>query len=115
MEILRGVVVLIHLIGFATLFGSWLVELFGQKRITKLMHWGLAIAMGAGVILSAPWGIDYDLNHVKIAIKLGVLIVIGALLGIGSARARKSGSVPAGIFWPVGILTLVNAGLAVIW
>lgn len=50
MEILRGVVVLIHLIGFATLFGSWLVELFGQKRITKLMHWGLAIAMGAGVI-----------------------------------------------------------------
>ncbi|MEV8024361.1 Fe-S protein [Microbacterium sp. NPDC080220] len=115
MEILRSVVVLVHLVGFATLFGAWVVELVGQRRVTRIMHWGLGIALVAGLALSAPWGLDHDLNYAKIGIKLVVLVLIGGLLGAGAGRLRKSGSVPAGIFWPIGILTLLNAGLAVIW
>jgi len=115
METLRSIVVLIHLVGFATLFGAWVVELVGQRRVTRIMHWGLGIALVAGLALSAPWGLDHDLNYAKIGIKLVILVIIGGLLGAGAGRLRKSGSVPAGIFWPIGILTLVNAGLAVIW
>jgi hypothetical protein len=115
MEILRSIVVLIHLIGFATLFGAWLVEAVGKRRITRLMHWGLGIALVAGLALAAPWGIDHDLNYVKITIKLVVVVIIGALLGIGAARERKTGSVPPAVFWLIGLLTLLNAGLAVIW
>ncbi|MDT0179802.1 Fe-S protein [Microbacterium sp. ARD31] len=115
MEILRSIVVLVHLVGFATLFGAWVVELVGQRRVTRIMHWGLGIALVAGLALSAPWGLDHDLNYAKIGIKLVVLVLIGGLLGAGAGRLRKSGSVPAGIFWPIGILTLLNAGLAVIW
>ncbi|MCO7202946.1 Fe-S protein [Microbacterium sp. CnD16-F] len=115
MEILRSIVVLVHLVGFATLFGAWVVELVGQRRVTRIMHWGLGIALVAGLALSAPWGLDHDLNYAKIGIKLVVLVLIGGLLGAGAGRLRKSGSVPAGIFWPIGILTVLNAGLAVIW
>ncbi|MEV5041776.1 MULTISPECIES: hypothetical protein [unclassified Microbacterium] len=115
METLRSIVVLVHLVGFATLFGAWVVELVGQRRVTRIMHWGLGIALVAGLALSAPWGLDHDLNYAKIGIKLVILVIIGGLLGAGAGRLRKSGSVPAGIFWPIGILTLVNAGLAVIW
>lgn len=115
MEILRSIVVLVHLVGFATLFGAWVVELVGQRRVTRIMHWGLGIALVAGLALSAPWGLDHDLNYAKIGIKLVVLVLIGGLLGAGAGRLRKSGSVPAGVFWPIGILTLLNAGLAVIW
>ncbi|SCY42727.1 hypothetical protein SAMN05216488_1763 [Microbacterium sp. LKL04] len=115
METLRSIVVLVHLIGFATLFGAWVVELVGQRRVTRIMHWGLGIALIAGLALSAPWGLDHDLNYAKIGIKLVILVLIGGLLGAGAGRLRKTGSVPAGIFWPIGILTLVNAGLAVIW
>ncbi|MEU2203457.1 Fe-S protein [Microbacterium oleivorans] len=115
MEILRSIVVLVHLVGFATLFGAWVVELVGQRRVTRIMHWGLGIALVAGLALSAPWGLDHDMNYAKIGIKLVVLVLIGGLLGAGAGRLRKSGSVPAGIFWPIGILTLLNAGLAVIW
>lgn len=32
METLRHIVLFIHLIGFATLFGAWAVEAFGGKR-----------------------------------------------------------------------------------
>ncbi len=116
MEILRHVVVLIHLVGFAILFGAWVVEAVGGKhRVTPLMNWGLAIAGAAGLILAAPWGIDYSLNYAKLGTKLVILVAIGALIGIGSARQRKTGSVPGGIFWSIGVLTLVNAGIAVLW
>lgn len=115
METLRGVVILVHLIGFATLFGAWLVAAMGDRKITRPQHWGLAIAGVAGLALAAPWGIEYDLNYTKIAVKLGVLLVIGALLGIGAGRQRKAGSVPTAVFWGIGILTLLNAALAVLW
>lgn len=115
MEILRHAVVLVHLTGFAVLFGAWVVEAVGQRRITRLMHWGLAIAGVAGFALAAPWGIEYDLNYAKIGTKLVILLVIGALLGIGAARGRKAGAVPPAVFWLIGILTFINAALAVLW
>lgn len=117
MEILRHIVVYIHLIGFAVLFGAWLVEAVGKRRITRLQNWGLAIAGVAGLALAAPWPAGIEMNYMKIGIKLVILIIIGALLGIGSARQRKSstGTPPAAIFWLIGILTLVNAGIAVLW
>ena len=116
MEILRHVVVLVHLVGFAILFGAWVVEAVSRRRqVTPLMNWGLAIAAVAGVVLAAPFGISYELNYVKLGVKLVILLAIGALLGIGLGRQRRGGTVPSGIFWSIGILTLANAGIAVLW
>ncbi len=116
MEILRHLVVLIHLVGFAVLFGSWLVEAVARRiRVTRLMTVGMTIAGVAGIALAAPWGIDYEPNYVKIGVKLVVLLVIGALLGIGTARQRRTGSVPPALFWSIGVLTIANAAIAVLW
>ncbi len=116
METLRHIVLFVHLIGFAVLFGAWAAQAFGGKRqITRLMDYGLLIAGVAGLALAAPWGIEYDLNYVKIGAKLVVLVIIGALLGIGSARQKRGEGVPSAVFWLIGILTLANAGMAVLW
>lgn len=116
MEFLRHLVLLFHLVGFAILFGAWVVELVnGHRGITRLMSWGLAIAGLAGLILAAPWAIEYELNYVKIGVKLVILVVIGALLGIGAGRQRKTGKVPPALFWSIGVLTLANAAIAVLW
>ncbi|HWS50828.1 MAG TPA: Fe-S protein [Microbacterium sp.] len=116
METLRLIVVLIHLVGFAVLFGSWAAQAFGGgRRITRIMDYGLLIAGLAGLALAAPWGIDGELNYVKIGVKLVVLLVIGALLGVGSARQKRGETVPSALFWLIGVLTLVNAGLGVLW
>ncbi|GAA3205049.1 Fe-S protein [Microbacterium terregens] len=116
LEILRQVVVLVHLSGFALLFGAWAVEVFNRRvQVTSLMSIGLSISFVAGLILAAPWGIPYELNYVKIVVKLVVLLVIGALLGVGSSRQRKGGTVPPAVFWLVGILTLLNAAIALLW
>lgn len=116
METLRHVVLFVHLIGFAVLFGAWAAQAFGGKRrITRIMDYGLLIAGVAGLALAAPWGLDHDLNYVKVGTKLVVLLVIGALLGIGSARQKRGDSLPPAVFWLVGILTAANAAIAVIW
>lgn len=116
METLRLIVVFIHLIGFAVLFGAWVAQAFGGKReFTKLMDWGLGIAGLAGLALAAPWGIEYDLNYVKIGVKLVVLLIIGALLGIGMARQKRGEAIPPAVFWSVGVLTLANAGMGLLW
>lgn len=116
METLRHVVVFVHLIGFATLFGAWAVQAFGGKReFTRLMSIGMTIAAVAGLALAAPWGLEGDMNYAKIGTKLVILLIIGALLGIGTSKQRKTGSVAPAMFWLVGILTLVNAGIAVLW
>ncbi|WP_022890832.1 hypothetical protein [Agromyces italicus] len=116
METLRHIVVFVHLIGFAVLFGAWVVEAVNRRyQLTRLMNVGLLIAGVAGLALAAPWGIDYDMNYAKIGTKLVVLVAIGALLGIGLGRQRKNGAVPPAIFWSIGILTALNAAIAVIW
>ncbi|WP_141933713.1 Fe-S protein [Microbacterium sp. SLBN-146] len=118
MEILRHIVVFVHLTGFALLFGAWAVEAFSRRfQINPVMNLGLILAAVAGLALAAPWGISYDLNYAKIGVKLVVLLVIGALMGIGAARARKSGNgaVAPAVFWAIGLLTLANAAIAVIW
>lgn len=116
METLRHIVLFVHLIGFAVLFGAWAVQAFGGKReFTRLMSIGMMIAAIAGLALAAPWGISYELNYVKLGVKLVLLLIIGALLGIGTARQKRGASVPPVMFWLVGILTAANAAIAAIW
>ncbi|MGO1410362.1 Fe-S protein [Microbacterium sp. JB110] len=117
MEILRHATLFIHLIGFALLFGSWFVEAAQRTfKVNKVMNLGMVVALVAGLALAAPWGMgDGEMNYAKIGTKLIVLIVIGALMGISSARAKKDKPLPVWTFWLIGALVLVNAGLAVMW
>ena len=118
METLRHIVLFIHLLGFATLFGAWAVQAFGgKKQLTGLMTVGMTIAAVAGLALAAPWGLPagVSMNYAKIGTKLVILLIIGALLGIGTARQKRGQAVPPVVFWLVGVLTAVNAGIAAIW
>lgn len=114
--VVRSIVVVIHLIGFAVVFGACVVEAAARRfQATRLMNWGLLIALVAGLVLAAPWPAGVDLNYTKLGIKLIVLIVIGALISIGLARQRRGGSTPRAVFWSIGALTLLNAAIAVMW
>ncbi|MBS1675330.1 MAG: Fe-S protein [Actinobacteria bacterium] len=118
METLRHIVLFIHLIGFAILFGAWAVQAFGgKKQLTGLMTVGMTIALVAGLALAAPWGLPAgaSMNYAKLGTKLVILLIIGALLGIGGARQKRGAAVPPVLFWLVGVLTAVNAGIAAIW
>ncbi|HPY26181.1 MAG: hypothetical protein QG655_372 [Actinomycetota bacterium] len=116
MEFLRDVVVLVHIVGFALTFGAWAVQAAAREfRFTRLMDYGLLVSLLTGLTLAAPWPAGIELNYAKISVKLAIVVALGAILGIGSARQRKSGGpVNGALFAAVGLLSVTAAGIAVI-
>ena len=116
MDSLREVVVLFHIVGFALTFGAWAAEAVAHRlRFTRLMEYGLLVSLVTGLALAAPWPAGVELNYVKIGVKLVILVALGAVLGIGSARQRRTGEpINSTLFSAVGILSLAAAGVAVI-
>lgn len=116
-DLLRNVVVLMHIVGFAITFGAWVAEAAAQRfRFTRPMEYGLLLSLLTGLALAAPWPEGIDLNYTKIGVKLVLLLALGAVLGIGSARQRRTGQpVPRALFVAAGLLSVSAAGVAVIW
>jgi hypothetical protein len=117
MELLRSVVVLLHIVGFAITFGAWVSSAVSREfRMTRIMDYGLLLSLITGVALAAPWPAGIELNYPKIGLKLALLIILGGVLGMGSARQRRTGqTVPRPLFYAAGVLSLATAGIAVIW
>ncbi|MFB1296476.1 Fe-S protein [Mycobacterium sp. pW049] len=117
MEVLRSVVILLHIVGFAVTFGAWVAEAAAARlRTTRLMDYGLLLSLLTGLALAAPWPAGIALNYPKIGIKMAILIVLGGLLGMGNARQRRTGhAVPRPMFYAVGALAFTAAAVAVVW
>lgn len=113
MVIVHHLLVLIHLVGFAALFGGAFVQLKGPKRVVNpaILHGALTqLVSGLLLVGLAEMG-DGPVNHAKIAVKTLVLVVIFVLVLMN----RKKDDIPAGQFWAILALTLANAGIAVFW
>ena len=117
MELLRNVVVLLHIVGFAVTFGAWVTEAVAKRfRFTRVMDYGLLLSLLTGLALAAPWPAGIELNYPKIGIKLVILVIVGGLLGMGSARQKRTGNaVPRPLFVTVGALSFAAAAIAVLW
>jgi hypothetical protein len=116
MELLRHVVVLLHIVGFAVTFGAWAAEAAARRfRTTRLMDYGLLLSLVSGLVLAAPWPSETELNYPKIGVKLVILVVLGGLLGMGNARQRRTGvPAPRAVFASIGLLSFTAAGIAVL-
>jgi hypothetical protein len=117
MELLRHVVVLLHIVGFAVTFGAWAAEAAARRfRTTRLMDYGLLVSLLTGLVLAAPWPAGTHVNYPKIGVKLVILVVLGGLLGMGNARQRRTGEpVSRAIFTLIGLLSVTAAAVAVLW
>jgi hypothetical protein len=117
MELLRNVVVLLHIVGFAVTFGAWAAETAAKRfRFTRIMDYGLLVSLLTGLALAAPWPAGIELNYPKIGVKLVILVVLGGLLGMGSARQKRTGeAVARSLFMAVGVLSFAAAAIAVLW
>lgn len=117
MDLLRNVVILLHVAGFAVTFGGWVAEAAARRfRFTRTLDYGLLVSLLTGLALSAPWPAGVDLNYPKIGIKLVILVVLGGVLGMGSARQRRTGeAVPRAMFYAVGVLSFGAAAIAILW
>lgn len=113
MEILRLVLLFLHILGFAALIGGLLVQAREpQKSVNAAMRDGAGTAFLAGLLLVGVLEAgDGDVNHAKSGVKFAVGLVILVLV---MANARKP-SIPQGLYVGLLALSVLNVALAVFW
>jgi hypothetical protein len=115
MEILRNALLVIHIVGLSMILGGVLVQskLFrsGAKVLPAIRH-GAYTQVATGILLVAVIkAADDDLNNVKIAVKLGVAVLVLVLALVNRNKVN-----PASWVVPtIGLLALANVVIAVFW
>lgn len=112
MDIVRELLLVVHLVAFAALLGGLLGQLKAtQKAVHQSTIWGARIAFLAGLLLVGVLeGGDADVNNAKVGVKLLIALAV-----VGLLEARRKKGLTDGLFWLVTGLTVANVAVAVLW
>ena len=101
---------LLHFVGFASLFGGFLSQLTAEaKRVVPAMLHGVGTQLVTGIALVFAVAADGDpVNHAKIGVKFLVLIALFVVM----FRGRHKDALDARTFFTIGGLTFLNAAIA---
>ena len=113
MEILRLVLLFLHVLGFAALFGGLVVQARNsEKSVNAAMRDGVGTAFLAGLLLVGVLESGDDpVNHAKIGVKFAIGLV---LLVLVMANSRKP-TIPQGLWAGLVLLSIANIAVAIFW
>ncbi|HWM34788.1 MAG TPA: hypothetical protein VNR36_11175 [Pseudolysinimonas sp.] len=116
MEILKNVVLAIHIIGVASLLGGVLVQIpalrEGKARVLPAIVHGAWTMLATGIILvGLQYPLGNEVNNVKITVKLAVLVAIVVIALVN----RKRDTLARWVVPVLGALTVVNILIATVW
>lgn len=114
MELTQNVLVFLHFLGFASLLGGFLVQLRTSPRVVNnAMFHGALLQLVTGILLVGviEMAKEEKINYAAIGIKLLVLLVITGLVVVN----RKKEQISTGVWLTIGLLTILNVGIAVFW
>jgi hypothetical protein len=119
LSILLKILLFLHLLGMATLISAFFVQWRRARGdgLTRMWLYGSGIQAVTGLAMvgvidgaHVNGGLT-TAGHVKIGVKLLVLVVIALLAVIGLNRPARAGRLSAAM----GGLTVVNVAIAVFW
>lgn len=112
MNIVTGILIVLHLIGWAIVLGSALANMRTPKIASGMLH-GILTALISGILIVglAEMG-DGGLNHMKIGIKLLITLVVTGMVIFGQRDQKK---VTTGYLGGIAGLVVINVALAVLW
>ena len=119
-EILRNVTLILHFIGIGALLGGFLTQMKAmssrQAKIVPAMNHGAWTMFITGLILTgiAEYRasiIGFEVNHALIGAKTFVVVVILVLVLLN----RKKPVVSPAVFGSIGLLTIANITMAVLY
>ncbi|WP_447004381.1 hypothetical protein ACRAKI_32915 [Saccharothrix isguenensis] len=114
MEFVRLLLLFLHLLGMAMLVAMFLVQrrVGADEPLNKgWLHAGaLQLLTGLALVGLAPLT-DQDYNHVKVGVKLVVLLVIAGLVAVNVSKPKP----PTWLTPTLAGLVVLNTGVAVFW
>lgn len=117
MTFLHSLVLFAHIVGAAALLGGWLAT-FKKPTVLGWQLIGAWLQLGSGVLLVGLLEMSEDagpVNHIKIAVKLLILIAVLVAALIGRRKVKRGEEVSVGLAHGVGGLALLNVAIAVFW
>jgi heme A synthase len=113
MELLRQILLVIHILGFAALIGGLLVQAGSPERVVNgAMRDGVGTAFLAGIALVGVLEADdQSINYTKIAVK-GLIGLVLLILVMANTRKER---IPQGLWAGLLLLSVANVCVAVLW
>ena len=116
MDVLIHIFVGLHIIGIASLLGGFLTQMkaMGQgtaRFVPAMLHGALTMLVTGVVLIGLNQADDQSVDNIKMGVKLALLIVILGLVYV----KRDDEKVEKPLFGLVGLLTVVNIFIAVLW
>jgi hypothetical protein len=116
MEILKNVILAVHIIGVAGLLGGVLYQIKDMRKgvarvIPAMLHSAWTMLITGLILVGLQYPLGHDVNNAKIAVKLLVLIAIIVVALVN----RKRESVTTWVLPAIGGLTVLNVVLATVW
>ncbi|MFF5482608.1 hypothetical protein ACFY5C_35605 [Streptomyces sp. NPDC012935] len=116
MDVLIHLFVGLHIIGIAALLGGFFTQMkaMGQgsaRFVPAMLHGALTMLVTGVILVGLNQADDQSVDNIKIGVKLALLIVILGLVYV----KRDEETVDKRLFGLVGLLTMVNVFIAVLW
>lgn len=115
MDFIYTLLVFLHILGAAAIFGGWLAS-FKNPTVGTWQWIGAITQVVTGILLFGLLEMgDSEPNRIKLGVKLIIAIGILVAAWIGRKRVGNHEEVPTGLAHAVGGLALVNIAIAVLW
>ena len=116
MEILKNVILALHIIGVAGLLGGVIYQVSAMRSgaariIPAMIHSAWTMLITGILLVGLQYPLGNEVNNVKISIKLVVLIAVIVLVLVNRTRE----TVASWVLPAIGGLTVVNILLATVW
>jgi hypothetical protein len=116
LDIVRHAILAVHFLGLAAIVGAFFVQMRAKDGFaTGVVLAGAITQVVTGLALvGVRQASDLDVNNVKIAVKLGIAVVVLVAAIVAHVQRGRGGKVkPA--FHTAGGLAIVNVLVAVLW
>lgn len=116
MDIVKSVVLVLHLLAFAAMFGATIAQFkqakIGEAKISRgLLHCAIALLVTGLALVGLTYAVGGAPNNLKIGVKTAVLLVVFALVIVGNGKQK----VTSGFLGAITALLALNVALAVLW
>lgn len=114
MDVVKDLLVFLHLVGMAAIVGGWLV-VRNEPRIVAPIVWGARAQIVTGLLLvGVAEALDDPVNNPKVGVKLVVALAVAACAEIANARQKRGEPNPT-LVHAAGALALLNTAVAALW